>query len=198
MVPSQLPTEKPTEAFGENGGEPTCMDAWVWCPGHHSVCFADPTFNGDMPGEGWGWAIEYSEENCGQCQIWVNSDCDRETGTMVGTATFSRHEATFQLFDGWSSTSASLYGGKCEGSDGGDAVMNECGCKSDMVEEFANDYEMFPIHKTFDSSVSDYAFTSNDSSTFAWGGDYAVFPLGDRSPDYVSMHMQVCPCHLHT
>jgi hypothetical protein len=174
------------------------MDAWVWCPGHHSVCFADPTFNGDMPGEGWGWAIEYSEENCEQCQIWANSDCDREAGTMVGTATFSRHEATFQLFDGWSSTSASLYGGKCEGSDGGDAVMNACGCKSDMVEEFANDYEIFPIHKTFDSSVSDYAFTSNDSSTFAWGGDYAVFPLGDRSPDYVSMHMQVCPCHLHT
>jgi len=173
-------TPSPTE--GENG----CMDAWIWCPNESSTCLAG--------GSGWSIDVEGgSTTGCTGCQIWTNSTCE-SSGIMVGSADFSRHYATVTLNPGYVAASVSLYGGKCEGSDGGDSYRKSCGCKPDMVAQYSSEPTSFPIQKTFSTYPGGYTFTDHDMSTAGWGGDYSVFPLGDGNRQYVSAHLTVCPC----
>ena len=207
--PSIMPTRKPNIVFVPDSYTPGptvapetetgCMDAWVWCPSETSTCFADSNFNGNTPGQGWGWSIDVDGESglnaCSGCQIWANSNCDRTAGTMVGTADFEHHYATVSLKNGYALSSASMYGGGCEGSDGGDVATNHCTCKPNLVAEHANDYDLFPIQKTFDPFLPGYTFAHHDLSTTAWGGEYyPVFPLGAPHRKFVSVHLKVCPC----
>ena len=152
-----------------------------------------------MAGLDWGWSIDVLGESglggCTGCEIWAESDCSRSSGYMVGTADFDRHYASILLDDDYVLESASLYGGKCQGSDGGDHVRNNCGCNPVMVSDLSADPSSFPIQKTFPTKQGGYTFTDHDMSTEEWTGPgYTVFPLDVPERQYVSAHLRVCPC----
>jgi hypothetical protein len=135
------------------------------------------------------------------CEIWTGAqDCNRQKGTKVGTFEFNENFATYKLYSGYESNEFNFYAGQCVGNDGGEFVTNGRWCLSDNVAANARTPETYPLgtHGAF-APVSEFVYRSSNVNLYSnddpWGdNDYNMFPLGRSGRQWLSAHVEVCPC----
>lgn len=212
--PTVMPTSRPTTqrtlspdfdqpSDSVNPGLPSlsaCNDAYVWCPGR-STCFSDPRFNCYTKTKGrnvWGWNIEYQENEglVDECVVIMGAtDCDPESGIVIGNATISTDEFIINIkaeFASQVQLEYSFYAGECRGNDGGQ-VLDLGICLADTIARLANDPDEFPLSSGTISATS-FIFDKSISPREFWGSSsYSVFPIGGASRHYLTSHVGVCP-----
>lgn len=198
-----VPTSSPSSPIKEQGG---CEPAWVYCPGR-SKCLNDPSFNdGNLAAVGqdgtvdnvWGWSIEYdataSDELVDDCQIIIGAtDCDLNTGTVVGTFNFRESYAQFCLARfGYVSSYFSVYSGTCAGNDAGDSLASGT-CSPQEIALYAASPDTFPIYSNDGVLTNSFTAESSDAmnTKAGWPADYKMFPMTGKT--YMSAYTCVVP-----
>ena len=197
-VPTPSPTESPTEAptpVPFQPDEAACTTAFVYCPGR-SVCIQDPSFNSGIPVNEWtedspaAWSIKYNatkDNVVDNCEIWLGADCDRTTGTQIGTALIAPNLFHYCLdLNDYEANKYQLYAGTCVANVGGYDLGDNC--DPNTIANYALAVDNYPL--IYEGAfTTGHTFVHGDAITPSWGS-YEVFPLGENM--HLTAHVDLC------